>query len=208
MPKQPTARDRRAATKNRTTSYLPWQTAKGLIKDLEKDGRYNEALMISAGIHLGLRISDTLQITWGQLRSGKLDVTEKKTGKRRQITIHRDLAALRDRYLAAKFHERKLPPDEAFLFVPTKGSKRDEPISVRAANKRFAAALERYNVETANPSTHTLRKTFARRIWEQHGANESALVFLSEMLNHKSLAVTRRYIGITDDAIAEAYAKL
>ena len=208
MPKQPTARDRRAATKRRTTSYLPWPTAKGLIKDLEKDGRYNVALMISAGIHMGLRISDTLRLTWGQLRKKRLEIIAQKTGKVRRIPIHPDLAALRDRYLAAKFDERKQPADAAFVFTSTRGETKGKPISIQAANKRLAAALERHKIETANPSTHTLRKTFARRVWEQKGANEAALVLLSEILNHKSLAVTRRYIGITTDEIAAAYTDL
>lgn len=207
---RPIARDQRTATnrRRRTTSYLPWSTARRLIRDTEQAGRYNTALMISAGIHFGLRISDALNLTWGQIRADVLEVVEQKTGKVRTMPIHKDFAALRDRYLAERFYADRHPPDGAFVFVPGRGRQHGRPITVRAANKRFAAALERCGIETANPSTHTLRKTFARRLWEQHGRNESALVLLSQVLNHRDVGVTRRYLGITADEIAAAYTSL
>ena len=208
MAKQPTPRDKRSGVKRRTTSYLPWNTARRLIRELEQEGKYNTALMVSAGVHFGLRISDTLRLTWGQIRGAEIELVEQKTGKFRRIQVHKDFAALRDRYLADRFYDDRQPEDAAHVFTPSRGRQRNKPITVRAANKRFATALQRHGIETANASTHTLRKTFARRVWEKRGKSESALVLLSEMLNHRGTAVTRKYLGITSDEIAEVYADL
>jgi integrase len=163
--------------------------------------------MVAAGIYFGLRISDSLKLTWGQITAETFTATEGKTGKVRNIAVHPDFAAVRDRYLAT-FYDHARPAAGQHIFTPQRSHKRGQPISVTAANKRFAAALKRHGITTANPSTHTLRKTFGRRVWETHGKSEAALVLLSDILNHQSIAVTRRYLGITADEIAGAYTSL
>ena len=65
-----------------------------------------------------------------------------------------------------------------------------------------------YNLKAQNPSTHTLRKTFGKRVWESDNKSERALVYLSEIFSHTNLAVTKRYIGITDKVIADVYMNL
>lgn len=193
--------------KHRTTSYLPWNTARLLIAELENEGQYNTALMIAAGIYFGLRISDLLSLTWGKVRSESFSVNEGKTGKLRHLDVHPNFAAIRDRYASA-FPLARLPKDSEYLFTPQVSHRHGKPISVTAANKRFATALSRHKIKTANPSTHTLRKTFARRIWETNGKSEAALVLLSDILNHQSISVTRRYLGITGEEISAAYLSL
>ena len=163
--------------------------------------------MIAAGIYFGLRIGDTLKLTWGQITGESFTATEGKTGKLRRVAVHADFAAVRDRYLAT-FHPLKRPAPGQYVFTPQRSHKANRPISVTAANKRFAAALATYGITTANPSTHTLRKTFGRRVWENNGKSEAALVLLSDILNHQSIAVTRRYLGITADEIRAAYISL
>ncbi|MGB3548705.1 MAG: tyrosine-type recombinase/integrase [Saprospiraceae bacterium] len=191
----------------RTTSFIPWNLARLLVANLQADGQHNVALMVAAGIYFGLRISDTLKLTWGQITAATFTTTEGKTGKVRHIAVHPDFAAARDRYLAT-FYDHAQPGAGQYVFTPQRSHKGNRPISVTAANKRFAAALEKYEITTANASTHTLRKTFGRRVWENGGKSEAALVLLSDILNHQSIAVTRRYLGITADEIAAAYTSL
>lgn len=193
--------------KNRTTTYLPWDTARFLIASLENEGQHNTALMVAAGVYFGLRISDVLNLTWGQLRQSTIEVIEGKTGKVRTITVHKDFAAVRDRYLAT-FYDHAQPADNKYIFTPQRSHRHGNPITVKAANKRFSAALQRHGISTANESSHTLRKTFARRLWESKGKSEAALVLLSDILNHSSIAVTRLYLGITGEEIAAAYTSL
>lgn len=52
--------------------------------------------------------------------------------------------------------------------------------------------------------THSLRKTYAYRMFRQNKSNgegEDALVAIQEMFNHSSPSVTRGYIGLEDDKI-------
>ena len=45
-------------------------------------------------------------------------------------------------------------------------------------------------------SSHGLRKTFGRHVYNVAGQSEDALIKLSEMFNHSSIKVTRTYLGI------------
>lgn len=57
-----------------------------------------------------------------------------------------------------------------------------------------------------NFSTHSLRKTFGRHIYENVSINgELALVMLSELFNHSNIAITKRYLGIRKDEIMGCY---
>lgn len=200
-----------------TTTYLPWVQAQSLLKLLCTDGDYNTGLMCAVGFYTGLRIGDILSLTWGQIKGDRMEVVEQKTGKFRKIELHPEFKKL-VRQCLASLPDNCQPTDSAYIFVEhratPKGKRayrrtdRKKPITVVAAIKRFKKALERYGIETENPSTHTLRKTFGRRVWENNGKSEAALVLLAEIFNHSKLSVTRRYLGITQDEISQAYLTL
>jgi integrase len=203
---QPARAPRRQIT-TRTTTFLPWDTARFLVAALENEGRRNVALMVATQMYFGLRIGDVLRLTWGDVRNDALTIEEGKTGKVRTVTMHPDFIAVRDRYLATFYPDRQ-PADHQPIFTGRRGPRTGQPITVTAANNRFSSALKRHGITTDNASTHTLRKTFARRIWESKGRTEAALVLLSQVLNHSSTAITRRYLGITGEEIAGAYLSL
>ncbi|AOT72539.1 hypothetical protein Gferi_25085 [Geosporobacter ferrireducens] len=52
-----------------------------------------------------------------------------------------------------------------------------------------------------NVGTHTLRKTWGYWAWK----SGVPLPIIMEVLNHSSLSVTKRYLGITQDEINDAY---
>jgi len=55
-------------------------------------------------------------------------------------------------------------------------------------------------------STHSLRKTFGRKLVDSAGAeSEMALIKLSEIFNHSSPAITRHYLGLRQEEIGEVY---
>lgn len=198
----------------RTTSYLPWSTAQNLVKLLQADGYHNTALMCAAGFYLGLRIGDILQLRWEHLQADRFYITEQKTAstrkkpKVRAINVHPDFKAVAKKALAAiPQHRRPTAQDYVFISQEPRGE-RYHPITVQAAIKRFKKALHRYGIETANPSTHTLRKTFGRRVWENEGRTEQALFMLQEVFGHSSIDITKRYLGITADEIAQVYLTL
>ena len=202
----------RKKTTARTTETAPlkWQEAQTLLKLLKADEKHETRLMFALGFYTGLRISDILRLTWGDVMTGKeFTVQEKKTGKARRIQVNPDLATI-VKEAAAKYaaeHGAK-PSPEAPLFTSKKGPAIGQPLTVMGANIRIKAALEEYGIATQNASSHCLRKTFARRVYEANGRTEDALILLSQILNHSGPAMTRKYIGLTREVVAEAYLSL
>ena len=66
-----------------------------------------------------------------------------------------------------------------------------------------------YQLKAKNVSTHSLRKTFGRRVVDMSGPDaEMALIKLSELFNHSSPSVTRRYLGLRQEELGEVYEAL
>jgi hypothetical protein len=67
--------------------------------------------------------------------------------------------------------------------------------------------LEQHQLESEkkNVSIHSLRKSGARIILELHNKSDESLIKLSFVLNHSSTTITRRYLGITKEEIADIY---
>ena len=70
----------------------------------------------------------------------------------------------------------------------------------------------RYRVMSAQVfSSHSLRKTFGRRVWLQEcdrGRGDQALLLLCDVFGHSSIAITKRYLGIRQEEILSVYDSL
>lgn len=176
----------------------------GLCERLKSDCLYRDYLLILVGCHFGLRISDLLHLQWKDVhQQDSFIVKEGKTGKSRTINIHTRVHEALNHCLS---HFQKKP--EWTIESPLFANRWGNPITVSFVNKRLKWIFSRYRIKTQNTSSHTLRKTFGRRVWEMHGETDKALVFLSEIFGHSNTAITRRYLGITQETIANAYLNL
>lgn len=187
--------------KTTTTSGIAWNTMLGLSERLKQDKEYRDYLLIVIGCYFGLRIRDLLKIKWDDVfEKEEIVITEMKTGKNRKITIN---ARVHD---AVNFCRNLHKSEKAsgFIFANRWG----DPITISYVNKRLKVIFKKYNITVKNPSSHTLRKTFGKRVYESDNKSERALVYLSEIFSHSSIAVTRRYIGITQEQIADVYLSL
>lgn len=187
-----------------TADYLPFDTATSLVRKLFRDGDYRMSLLIGCGIFFGLRISDLRSLTWTQILTGEeFSIYEKKTGKRRVIRINKGFQAhIRDCHTALNIKDDSQP-----CFLNRYGS----IITLQMINRHFKNIKVRYGLRINNFSTHSLRKTWARRIWENEnvsGRGEQSLVVLSEIMNHSSVAITRRYLGLRQEEIGQIYESL
>lgn len=187
-----------------TAEYLDWDVAMNLVRRLYKDGDYRMSLLMGCGCFFGLRISDLLALRWNQiLNANKFVITEKKTGKRREISINSGfMEHIKDCFNALKIHDA-----ETYCFLNRYGG----VISIQMINRKFKSIKSRYRLPIQNFSSHTLRKTFSRKVWENEnsqGRGEQSLVVLSELLNHSSVAITRRYIGLRQEELGEVYQTL
>lgn len=187
-----------------TTSGMEWNTMLGLTQRLQEDKKYRDYLLITIGCYFGLRIGDLLSIRWVDIiDKEEFILTERKTGKLRKITINRKVAEAVNLCL----NQHRLNPNFN-LISPVFANRWGGPITISYANKRLKVILSEYNVRVLNPSTHTLRKTFGKRVYEADNKSERALVYLSEIFSHSSIATTRKYIGITQEQIADMYLSL
>jgi hypothetical protein len=54
-------------------------------------------------------------------------------------------------------------------------------------------------------STHSLRKTFLLKVWLNNNEKDKALLYLSELFNHLSPAITKQYLGIRQEELEAIY---
>lgn len=182
-----------------TTSGMDWNSMIGLTDRLKRDGHHRDYLLITMGSYFGLRISDLLSIKWKDVfEKDELIIVESKTRKSRKITIN-------DKVKEAIRHCSSESIDQnQFIFANRWGG----VLSVSYINRRLKVIFAKYSVRVQNPSSHTLRKTFGKRIYEMDGESDRALIYLSDIFGHSSTAITRRYIGITQELIKGVYLNL
>ena len=71
--------------------------------------------------------------------------------------------------------------------------------STQRINVLFKEIKKNYNLKIEHFSTHTMRKTFGRKVFESAGENANmALMRLSELFNHSNVGVTKIYLGIRE----------
>ena len=93
--------------------------------------------------------------------------------------------------------EKKRP-----LFPSRNGHGR-KPLSRREAHTVLKDAFMMAGLN-GHLATHSLRKSFAQRLYEQTGD----VFVVQEMLGHKSIATTQKYLGINYASVREAVQKM
>lgn len=185
-----------------TTGFIQWNDLTNLVLKLQRDGEYKFSLLIGTGAFTGLRISDILSLTWNQLLNKEvIELHEMKTGKFRKIKINQDLQSL----IISNYLAMGEPNVENLVFVNKYGTKQ---INVQWVNTKLKEIFTKYSIKTQNPSTHSLRKSFGRKIWEINNYSEKSLVLLSELFNHSNIQITKRYLGIKEQELFDVYDSL
>lgn len=164
-----------------------------------KQENYKFSLLIALGSFFGVRISDLVNLKWCDiLNADILTIIEKKTKKQRTIKINEQLK----KHILACYKEIKPQSNNDYIFTSQKGS----VYSVQRINVAFKEIRVKYNLKIKNFSTHTMRKTFGRQVYNNAGSNaELALVKLSELFNHSDVRTTRKYLGLRSEELMEAY---
>lgn len=183
-----------------TADYIEWNTAINLVHRLYKDKDYKMSLLIGCGIFFGLRISDILQLSWDMLLDdSSFELIEKKTQKRREVRINKGFQKhIWDCYNALLITDKS---EKCFK------SRERRVYSIQRINMLLKDIKKKYGIKSVkNFSTHSLRKTFGRHVYERADSNgEMALVMLSELFNHSNIAITKRYLGLRKEEILKCY---
>ena len=190
---------KQAIHKYQTSDYLEWDTAMSLIRKLFKDKNYRMSLLLGCGCFFGLRISDILTLTWSMLLDDdKFTINEKKTNKRRTVKINSDF----QQHIKRCHDALRIKNDDEKCFL----SQKKVVYSTQRINILFKEIKKKYNLKIEHFSTHSMRKTFGRKVYESSGENANmALIKLSEIFNHSNISITKIYLGIREKELLETY---
>ncbi len=135
------------------------------------------------GINTGLRVSDMVPLTVGDVRDkSHVVIRERKTNKTKRFMLPVKLREEIEDYTAHM-------SDEEYLFPS-----RNLPTQAYRALVKAGDVLGRDDI-----GTHTMRKTFGYAYYRR----TKDLAFLQNIFNHSAPSITKRYIGITQDEIDE-----
>jgi len=149
-------------------------------------------LMLSAGLRASEAVS--LRPEHVDLMSGKLMVREGKGAKDRTLWIGEELLEeLRE------WMERR--PESEWLLPTRKGTK-VATSHLRRSVKRYARDASVEEVERVSP--HTLRHTFATRLYRE----TSNIRMVQKALGHSDLSTTMIYTHVVDEELEEAMRRL
>lgn len=179
---------------NRKTSCITDKQFDTIIDILENGSEYGVikpnkeiALILTVTGNCGLRIGDCLNLKMGSfIKEGddfKYNIKEDKTGKARSFVIPREIYDLLDnfsKYKGLSFNDN--------LFRYTE----------RNIQKKLKQIREYLGEDYKDVSTHSFRKCSAMRIYRASGNN---IELTRKFLNHSSIAVTQKYLGVSDDEV-------
>ena len=176
----------------KTSDYLSTDELHRLIRYFKKLGNLRMCLLNEFGVKSLLRYSDLSRIQWVDI-VGKdtLILNEKKTNKRREITLGR---SIRER-IEMVHNQLGKPNNEEYIFN----------YSLQYVNRILKEGGKDVKIRNKNISSHSFRKSGSRYIWESNGNSDEYLIKLSSILNHSSTSITRRYLGISKEEIKDIY---
>lgn len=150
------------------------------------NGRVATALTLQA--NLGLRIGDVVKLKLSDIiyENGRyhLDIVEQKTGKLRTFTVPTEVYI----YLQNYAIEKSIKPTQKLF-----------DLSVRAVQHHLQLVCSYLGIEGVG--THSFRKFFAQTIYE---SNNYDIALIRELLQHSSVAITQRYVGISNQRVEQA----
>jgi len=157
--------------------------------------------LITSQLFLGFRISEVLALKVGHVFCGgrvrprvALPPRFLKGGRgtTRTIPIGPELHRALERYLGMRTQGEELQPEAPLFLSPRRGpAGAARPLCRSMAEKIIRKALHGLGSDPLGLSTHSLRKTFAVRLYE---ASDHDLLVVRDGLGHRSVAVTQVYL--------------
>lgn len=135
-------------------------------------------------LNTGLRIGDVLKLRVKDIANGRMVVREQKTGKSQNRRINTEIAAIIQEYCQKNFLSHD---DYIFDFSVRWVQKFLQKVAICASMENF--------------STHSFRKTYAHI---QYINNKYNIELVRKLLNHSSITVTQKYLGVTDKDVNKA----
>lgn len=184
---------------------------RSLIRALRRLSARNRAL-ISTQAFTGFRISEVLSLTIGQiLRHGhiveKIGVRPKHLkghyGNTRWVPVGPELRRALETYLTRRARNEELNPSSPLFLSREHGEGGVAKALSRSGAEKLIRRVLRSIAEDDGQrlSSHSLRKTWARRLFLKSGHN---LLMVRDGLGHSSVSITEMYLSVNRDELEEA----
>ena len=197
----PTATIKMPKAKRKEPSYLTEQEYKRLLRAVNKNAtkyfRLRDVAIINLLLGMGLRLSELVGLNVGSVNfeDGVIKVS-RKGNQERILPANEEVVAAISRYLKTRKDASYLSP----LFL-SKRCQRIDGATVWYLVKKY---LKQAQIEKEKLSPHTLRHTFATTLLKQ-GVN---ILTIKELLSHRNLRTTERYLHITGEDLKKAVSKI
>ncbi|WP_263835116.1 tyrosine-type recombinase/integrase [Salinibacter sp.] len=162
-------------------------------------GPHRDYLFMRLMLKAGLRASEAtaLQPEHLDLMSGKLTVREGKGAKDRTLWIGEEILGELRGWIDRRTEEVEDVEGPAYLFPTRKGTE-VATSHLRRSVKRYARKASIEEVERVSP--HTLRHTFATRLYRETGN----IRMVQKALGHSDLSTTMIYTHVVDEELEGA----
>ena len=163
-------------------------------------------MLFLVGVNVGLRASDLMQLRWSYFYKNDMTFKDfyvlqpkktRKTGKFVKIFFNQTVKKAIENYVS----DYPIGDLNGYLFKSRKG---DNPITERGLWKIIVDVAADASIDK-NVGSHSLRKTWARNIYDNAEDKSEALVMLQECLRHSDSLTTLRYIAIMDEEKKDMY---
>lgn len=180
-------------------------------------------LMFSLTLHNGFRAGETASLKWGTLmaavdgKSAQVRIPKQSRNGRklfRPVTLRPQIVADIKKFYKGQGEDTYVFPSKR----PIDPSAPVKHITVGGMNKILKEEIGRHGIEVkGNCSFHALRRTFATEIYNQlrKGSETEAamselqaLYVVKDIMGHRSIEVTRVYVGLKKVEIAGILEKL
>ena len=162
------------------------------------------------GVSTGGRISELLSLTIGDVYQNRAAVTDLLFDKSivkggeisRAVPVNSDgRRAISD---LISWHAEKYGNTRANRpLFPSRNGQGEKRMSRRTAHDVLKDAFETAGLN-GKLATHSLRKSFAQRLYDQTGD----IFTVQEMLGHKSVVTTQKYLGVNYASVRDALQKM
>ena len=178
----------------------------GAANNNQRQIAHRNKMLFLIGVNVGLRASDLMQLRWSYFYKNDMTFKDfymlqpkktRKTGKFVKIFFNQTVKKAIENYV----EDYPVEDLNNYLFKSRKG---DNPITERGLWKIIVDVASDAGIEK-NVGSHSLRKTWARNIYDNADDKSEALVMLQECLRHSDSLTTLRYISIMDDEKKDMY---
>ena len=185
-------------------------------RKIDRWANMRNEMMFVIGIYIGVRVSDLILLKWKDIFKNcetrefnyQIRIKEGKTQKCRDIDINDDLKEAVMNYLndceeQGLFEYLGITTNANDYVFPSKKDKKGH-VTDAVVEKLMKSISDNVKAGRIRIATRTIRKTFAYNIYVLTGD----LALVQEILNHSSVRETRRYLGLDDDMMRDAYLNL